>query len=136
MLIFYNFQLHLYILDEELFTDGTLLGSVRGPAHTGVVPIEALSPSPQGHYVIFQKDNTQLEEDRQQLRVAEFVAYGSYDASIEGSINILITLACGRFVRFRSSLTTNTCKKRVMLRRRLFWPKKNLRKKCVNRDKM
>ena len=29
----------------------------------------------------------------------------------------------------------HTCKKRVMLRRRLFWPKKNLRKKCVNRDK-
>ena len=30
----------------------------------------------------------------------------------------------------------HTCKKRVMLRRRLFWPKKNCRKKCVNRDKM
>ena len=85
----YNFQLHLYILDEELFTDGTLLGSVRGPAHTGVVPIEALSPSPQGHYVILQKDSTEQEEDGQQLRVAEFVAYGSYDASIEGSIDLI-----------------------------------------------
>ena len=107
VLIFYNFQLNMYILDEELFTDGTLLGSVRGPAfHTGVVHIEAPSLSPQGHYVIFQKNSTEQEEDRQQLRVAEFVAYGSYDASIEGSINILITLACGRFVRFRSSLTT------------------------------
>ena len=87
MLIFYNFQLHLYILDEELFTDGTLLGSVRGPAHPGVVPIEALSPSPQGYYVILQKDSTEQEEDRQQLRVAEFVAYGSYDASIAGFMN-------------------------------------------------
>ena len=98
VLIFYNFQLHRYILDEELFTDGTLLGSVRGPAHTGVVPIEALSPSPQGYYVILQKDSTELEEDQQQLRVAEFVAYGSYDASIEGSINTLITLTCGLLV--------------------------------------
>ena len=33
-------------------------------------------------------------------------------------------------------LPTHTCKKRVMLRRRLFWPKKKLRKKRVNRDKM
>ena len=29
----------------------------------------------------------------------------------------------------------HTCKKRVMLRRRLLWPKK-MRKKCVNQDKM
>ena len=111
MLIFCNFQLHRYILDEELFTDGTLLGSVRGPAHTGVIPIEALSPSPQGYYVILQKDSTELEGDQQQLHVAEFVAYGRYDASIEGSINRFNILACGRFVRFRSSLTLSTYRK-------------------------
>ena len=87
MLILYNFHIHLYILDEELFTDGTLLGSVRGPAfHTGIVHIEALSPSPQGYYVILQKDSTGLEADKQ-LEVAEFVAYGSYDASIAGFKN-------------------------------------------------
>ena len=35
----------------------------------------------------------------------------------------------------QSQSKKHTCKKRVMLRRWLFWPK-NLRKKCVNRDKM
>ena len=84
VLIFYNFELRLYILDEELFTDGTLLGSVRGPAHTGVVPIEALSPSPQGHYVILQKDSAGLQGDNQQLSLVELVAFGRYGAETEG----------------------------------------------------
>ena len=33
--------------------------------------------------------SSEQEEDGQQLRVAEFVAYGSYDASIEGSIDLI-----------------------------------------------
>ena len=34
--------------------------------------------------------SSEQEEDGQQLRVAEFVAYGSYDASIEGSIRLIL----------------------------------------------
>ena len=73
-------------LDNELFTDGTLLGAYRGPAHTAVTPIEATSnePSPRGYYVILQKDSASLEGHNQQLRVAEFAAFGRRGIESEG----------------------------------------------------
>ena len=78
---------HVFLVDEVQFTGGKLLGSFRGPAYTKkVTPVEAVSNerSPQGYYVILQKDSTGLEGDNQQFHVAEFVAFGRYDAQAEG----------------------------------------------------
>ena len=40
--------------------------------------------TPEGHYVLLQKDNFGVEGDDQQLHVEEFEAFGIYDGWIEG----------------------------------------------------
>ena len=80
-------NISILLLEQELFTGGTLLGSFKGPpTHSAVTSVEATSakPSPRGHYVILQKNSAGLVGDNQQLSVAELVVFGRYGAETEG----------------------------------------------------
>ena len=70
-----------------MFNDGTELGFFAGPAKTHEeITMEAPTsqPTPEGRYVLLQKDNSGVEGDDQQLHVEEFEAFGQYQDIIEG----------------------------------------------------
>ena len=71
--------------EEERFQGGTLVGTYDGIATDGeLITIEASGTSPEGHYVLLQKDNDGLDEGDWQLHVADFAAFGEYTANIAG----------------------------------------------------
>ena len=70
---------------EERFQGGTLVGTYNGIARNGVViTIEVSGTSPEGRYVVLQKDNDGLDEGDWQLHVANFMAFGEQTAEITG----------------------------------------------------
>ena len=70
---------------EERFQGGTLVGSYNGSARNGeLITFEASGVSPEGFYVLLQKDNDGLLEDDRVLQIGEFVAFGGYTANITG----------------------------------------------------
>ena len=77
-----------------MFNGGTVLGFFAGPAKAGQeITMEAPTSdtTPEGHYVLLQKDNSGVEGEDQQLHVAEFEAFGIYDSQIEG-VNQIISI--------------------------------------------
>ena len=69
-----------------------MLGFFVGPAKAGQeIMMEAPSPepTPEGRYVLLQKDNAGVDGDDQQLHVEEFEAFGIYDDQIEGVNQII-----------------------------------------------
>ena len=48
-------------------------------------------PTPEGRYVLLQKDNSGAEGEDQQLHVEEFEAFGIYDGWNEG-VNQIISI--------------------------------------------
>ena len=46
-------------------------------------------PTPEGRYVLLQKDNSGVQGEDQQLHVEEFEAFGIYDGQIEGVNQII-----------------------------------------------
>ena len=70
---------------EERFQGGSLVGTYNGIATEGeLITIAASRTSPEGHYVVLQKDNDGLNENERQLHVADFAAFGEYSANIAG----------------------------------------------------
>ena len=70
---------------EERFQGGSLVGSYNGIATDGeLITIEASGVSPEGFYVVLQKDNDGLNEDEWHLHVGNFAAFGEYTAKITG----------------------------------------------------
>ena len=70
-----------------MFNGGTRLGFFAGPAKAGQeITMEAPTSkaTPEGHYVLLQKDNAGVEGYDQQLHVEEFEAFGIYDGWIQG----------------------------------------------------
>ena len=77
-----------------MFNGGTVLGFFAGPAMTWQeITIEAPTSeaTPEGRYVLLQKDNYGVEGEDQQLHVEEFEAFGIYDGWIEG-VNQIISI--------------------------------------------
>ena len=73
---------------EERFEGGTLVGAYNGIAEDGeLITIEASRMSPEGFYVVLQKDNDGLDEAQWVLTVGEFAAFGEYAAKITGCTN-------------------------------------------------
>ena len=70
---------------EERFERGTLVDSFDDIATDGeLITIEASGVSPEGFYVVLQKDNDGLEEDQWHLHVGDFVIFGENSAKIKG----------------------------------------------------
>ena len=70
---------------EERFEGGTLVGYYNGIATDGeVITMEASGVSPEGRYVVLQKDNDGLDETQWNLHVGDFAAFGEYTAKITG----------------------------------------------------
>ena len=71
---------------EERFKGGSLVGSYNGIATDGeLITIEASGAvSPEGFYLVLQKDNDGLNEDEWHLHVGNFAAFGEYTAKITG----------------------------------------------------
>ena len=66
-----------------MFKRGKLLGTYNGPAKTGEwIAVEQEGQSPEGRYVLLQKNNEGLDEDDWQLHVAEFAAFGRYTGQV------------------------------------------------------
>ena len=64
-----------------------MLGYFAGPAQTRQeITMEAPTSetTPEGRYVLLQKDNYGVEGENQQLHVEEFEAFGKYDNIIAG----------------------------------------------------
>ena len=69
-----------------------MLGFFAGPAKTRQeITMEAPTsePTPEGRYVLLQKDNSGVEGEDRQLHVEEFEAFGIYDGQIEGVNQII-----------------------------------------------
>ena len=70
---------------EERFEGGTLVGSYNDIATDGqLITMEASGVSPEGFYVILQKDNDGLVKTQWVLHVGDFAAFGEYTAKITG----------------------------------------------------
>ena len=70
---------------EERFKGGTLVGTFNGIAKNGeLITIEASAVSPEGFYVVLQKDNGGLLEEDQLFTIADFSAFGENTATITG----------------------------------------------------
>ena len=70
---------------EERFEGGTLVGAFNDIATDGeLITMEASGVSPEGFYVLLQKDNDGLDEDQWVLHVGDFAAFGEYTAKITG----------------------------------------------------
>ena len=70
---------------EERFEGGTLVGAYNGIATDGeLITFEASGVSPEGFYVLLQKDNAGLPEDQWVLHVGDFAAFGEHTAKITG----------------------------------------------------
>ena len=77
-----------------MFNGGRVLGFFAGPAKTHQeITMEAPSSeaTPEGRYVLLQKDNSGVEGEDQQLHVEEFESFGIYDGQIEG-VNQIISI--------------------------------------------
>ena len=73
---------------EVRFQGGTLFGAYNGIAEDGeLITMEASGVSPEGFYVVLQKDNDGLDEDQWNLHVGDFAAFGEYAAKITGCTN-------------------------------------------------
>ena len=73
---------------EERFEGGTLVGSYNDIATDGeLITMEASGVSPEGFYVILQKDNDGLVESQRVLHVGDFAAFGEYTAKITGCVS-------------------------------------------------
>ena len=74
---------------EERFEGGTLVGAYNGIAEDGeLITMEASGVSPEGFYVLLQKDNDGLLDERQWvLHVGDFAAFGEYIAMITGCVS-------------------------------------------------
>ena len=70
---------------EERFKGGTLVGAFNDIATDGqLITMEASGVSPEGFYVLLQKDNDGLVETQLVLHVGDFAAFGEYTAKITG----------------------------------------------------
>ena len=70
---------------EERFQGGTLVGTYDGISWNGeLITMEASEVSPEGRYIVLQKDNNGLEEAEWQLHVGDFAAFGEYTTAITG----------------------------------------------------
>ena len=73
---------------EERFEGGTLVGAYNGSAKNGeLITFEASGVSPEGFYVVLQKDNDGLDEAQWNLHVGDFAAFGEYTAKITGCVS-------------------------------------------------
>ena len=73
---------------EERFEGGTLVGTFNDIATDGqLITMEASGVSPEGFYVILQKDNDGLVETQKVLHVGDFAAFGEYTAKITGCVS-------------------------------------------------
>ena len=76
-----------------MFKRGKLLGTYNGPAKAGEwILVEKEGQSPEGRYVLLQKNNEGLDGGDWQLHVAEFAAFGRYTGQVftecEGRLEI------------------------------------------------
>ena len=70
---------------EERFKGGTLVGAYNGIATDGeLITMEASGVSPEGFYVLLQKDNDGLDEAQWVLQLGDFIAFGEYTAKATG----------------------------------------------------
>ena len=85
----YQFN-EIFLIGEERFQGGTLVGIYNGIATDGeLISIEASGISPEGRYVLLQKDNHGLDEDDWMLHIADFAVFGEYiEAQISGYTNL------------------------------------------------
>ena len=75
----------MYFSGEERFEGGTLVGAYNDIAEDGeLITIEASGMSPEGFYVVLQKDNGGLDKAQWYLHVGDFAAFGEYTAKIPG----------------------------------------------------
>ena len=66
-----------------MFKRGKLLGTYQGPAKAGEwIVVEKEGQSPEGRYVLLQKNNEGLDDNDWQLHVAEFEAFGRYTGQL------------------------------------------------------
>ena len=73
------------VLGEERFEGGTLVGAFNDIATNGeLITMEASGVSPEGFYVVLQKDNDGLNEADWHLHVGDFAAFGEHTAKITG----------------------------------------------------
>ena len=76
------------VSEEERFKGGSLVGSYNGIATDGeLITIEASGVSPEGFYVVLQKDNDGLDDWMRNLHVGDFAAFGDYTAKITGCVS-------------------------------------------------
>ena len=62
-----------------MYRGGSLVGTYNGPAKAGEwIVVEEKKESPEGRYVVLQKNNEGLDEDDWQLHVADLAAFGRY----------------------------------------------------------
>ena len=85
--VFFNLNIKAiqlkYLLDKEMFKGGKLLGEYKGPAKDGEwIVVDQEGQSPEGRYVLLQKNNEGLDEDDWQLHVAEFAAFGRFTGQV------------------------------------------------------
>ena len=94
---------------EERFEGGTLVGAYNGIAEDGeLITFEASGVSPEGFYVLLQKDNDGLLEDDRVLQIGEFVAFGGYTANITGCTCISLRTVLNK-QKLRTHKTVDTC---------------------------
>ena len=66
-----------------MFNGGTLLGEYNGPAKAGEwIVVEQKEQTPEGRYVLLQKNNEGLDDNDWQLHVAELAAFGRYNGQV------------------------------------------------------
>ena len=62
-----------------MYREGSLVSTYNGPAKAGAwIVVEEEGQSPEGRYVVLQKNNEELDEDNWQLHVADLAAFGRY----------------------------------------------------------
>ena len=66
-----------------MFEGGKLIGTFISQAKDGeTVALEPRGQSPEGRYVVLQKNNQGLNEDEQQLHINDVVAFGKYNGQM------------------------------------------------------
>ena len=71
---------------DEKFKGGTLIGTYPGIAkNKELITLEASGVSPEGRYVVLQKDNNEVPEEKWSLHVGDFAAFGEYTSEITGT---------------------------------------------------
>ena len=78
---------------EERFAGGTLVDAYNGIATNGeLITIEASGVSPEGFFVVLQKDNDGLKKAQWSLHVGDFAAFGEYTTKIPGCTVISVIM--------------------------------------------